>query len=215
LADLVKPPLRLSRRGTLLLACLAAMSPVLASSAGPASSAIPGPRRSIGVRPFDAAQSFASAGGADAAGLVEAALIARLEATGCCKVVERDAIAPLSVPSGERRPGERLPAQFIIAGSVTLNPPPDFGYHFEDSAPGRSRGSVEIEVRLSDTRTSMVLGAFQAERRLSANQSADRGGAVGARSRTDAFFASPLGQATDLALADIVAQIAVALAALP
>jgi curli biogenesis system outer membrane secretion channel CsgG len=202
--------MHINRRRALLLAGMAAMSPVLARSADPISTSIGGPRRRIGVRPLEVTPSFASAGDADAAALVEAALITRLEGAGCCKVVEGDA-PPVSRGAAAPTPGDGLPAQFIVAGSLTINPPPDVGGITEFDGPGQRRGSVEIDVRLSDARTGMVLDAFQAERRISASRVSERAGAAGAPSRADAFFASPLGHATDLALADIVAQIAGAL----
>ena len=225
MADLVRSPLRLSRREALLLAGLTAMSPVLARSADTASSPIPGPRRRIGVRPLDVTPSFTSASTAGAAALIEAALITRLDATGCCKVVPRDEMAPLlamldpgkpPVSGGASAPADDvLPAQFIIAGSVRVNSLPDFGFHTFDGPPEPSRDIVEIDVVLSDTRTNMGLRLFQVESALSANEYSERGGAAGAPNTTDRLFASPLGKATDLALEDIVAQIAGALAALP
>jgi curli biogenesis system outer membrane secretion channel CsgG len=211
LADRVQPPLRIDRR--LLLAGLAAMAPALARSGSPASSPIPGPRRRVVVRPFEVTPSFASASVAEAAAIIQAALLTRLEDTGCCTAVERGALA---VSNGASAPThvDVPPPQFIFAGSVTINPPPDVGGISEFDGPGRRRGSVEMDVRLSDAHTAMVLDVFQAERRISASGRTERGGGAGAPSRADVFFASPLGQATDLALADIVAQIVGALAAL-
>jgi len=209
LADRAQTPLRINRR--LLLAGLAAMAPALARTANPAPTSVPGARRRVDVRPLDVTPSFASASVADAAAIIRAALVARLEDTGCCKVVERGAAA---VSNGASAPTHGPPAQFIVAGSVTINPPPDVGGVTEFDGPGRRRGSVEIEVQLSDAQTAMVLRVFQAEHRISASGRVERGGGAGAPSRSDVFFASPLGQATDLALADIVAQIVGALAAL-
>jgi curli biogenesis system outer membrane secretion channel CsgG len=210
LPDHVKPPSRMSRRGALLLAGVAMMAPLLARSADPISTSVPEPPRRIGVRPFDVTPSFASAGDADAAAIIEAALISRLEDTGCCKVVER-AARPIADGATAPTRGVVLPARFIVAGSLTIDSPPDVGGITAFDGPGRGRGSVEIDVRLSDARTGMVLGVFQAERRISVSRVSER---PGAPARAEAFFASPLGQATDLALADVVGQIAGALAAL-
>ena len=204
-----KPPLRLNRRGALLLACLAALPPGLARSAAPTPDPGRRPRLRISVGPFDVTPSYISLSGDDASRLIEAALMARLEGTGCCKVL--DAAGPLVRGAASAPPPrEALPAQFVIAGSVTVNSPPDLGYHTFDGPPDHRRGSVEIDVRLSDARTGMVLDVFRAERSISASKLS---GSVSAPNGTAAFFASPLGQATDLALTDIVSQIAKALAA--
>jgi curli biogenesis system outer membrane secretion channel CsgG len=215
-ADRVNAALRLSRRRALLLAGLAAMSPVLARSADPTSNPVRGPRRTIGLRPFDVTPSFTSISTADAAAHIEAALIAQLEKTGCCTVVARDELAPLLVTmeAGKPLPEDAAPpAQFIIAGSATIYSPPGFGGGISESGPRRDYDSVEFEVRLSDALTAMVLGVFVAECRL--DKFGGRRGVAGGADTADAFVASPIGQATNVALADIVAQLSGALAALP
>jgi hypothetical protein len=168
--------------------------------------------------------SITSISTADAAAHIEAALIAQLEKTGCCTVVARGELGPLlatmlsgkpPVPGRTSAPPEDevLPAQVVIAGSVTVYSPPNFGGGISESGPRRNHDSVEIEVRLTDARTAMVLDVFVADCRL--DKFGERRGVAGEGDTADSFVASPVGQATNVALADIAAQISGALAALP
>lgn len=209
------------------MGCLAAAYPALALAATPPASPGLGPRRRIGVRPFEAGPSFSLAtenltrsSPAEVLALIEAAFFTRLGATGCCTVAPRDEMAPLFATIDKARPlassgpaappvGEVLPAQFVLTTSLTLMSPPDFDHSIPEfgggGVPGHRRDFVELGVRLNDTGTAMALGVYQAEHGLP-------GGTLGPRGD---FFASSLGQATDIVLTDVVAQIAAALAAIP
>jgi len=118
-------------------------------------------------------------------------------------------------------PGNILPAQFLVAGSVTAQSTADRGGGFSIGSGatalnlGHSNGDIELDIRLIDTRTSAIVAAFKVHRKMSTNNVGLTTNVSGVSLGPNAFFNTPLGKATDAALSDAVVQIAKALAALP
>jgi len=118
-------------------------------------------------------------------------------------------------------PGNILPAQFLVAGSVTAQSTADQGGGLSIGSGatslnfGRSGGDIELDLRLIDTRTSVVVAAFKVRHKMSTNTVGVATTVSGVSVGPNAFFNTPLGKATDAALADAVVQITRTLAAQP
>jgi curli biogenesis system outer membrane secretion channel CsgG len=193
---------------------------------------IPGPKRTIGVGAIDVIGTYANASSTNAGGAVAAALTTRLEASGCCAVVERDAmgaivtemdLAKTHVSSGSAAPmpGSIIPAQYLVVGSVTAQSTADrggglsLGTGVTSLTLGGSSGEIELDLRLIDTRTSAVVTAFKVRHKLSSHNAGLTTNVSGVSVAPNAFFNTPQGEATDAALGDAVVQIAKALASQP
>jgi curli biogenesis system outer membrane secretion channel CsgG len=222
----------LDRRHALLLASAFALWPALASAVDKRLAFIPGPKHTVAVGAIDLIGTYATPSATNAGGPVAAALITRLNASGCCRVVERDVTAQMitemdmaksHVTSGTSAPmpGNMLPAQFLIVGSVTAQSTADRGGGLSiGSGPtalnfGHSSGDIEIDLRMVDTRTGAIVNTFKVKHKIQSN-------AIGLTTTTNgialgpnAFFNTPQGRATDGALEDAVVLITQTLAALP
>ena len=222
----------IDRRRAILAAGALAFAPALGRAAATAPVAIPGPRRTIGVGNIDVMGSYANASATNAGGPIAAKLSTELQASNCCDVVERDDMAQMitemdlaksHVSSGNAAPmpGNILPAQYLVAGSVTAQSAADRGGGFSIGGGGSaltlggSQGDIELDLRLIDTRTGAVLTAFKVKRKINAKNVGLSTNVGGAAIGTNGFFNTPLGEATEAALQDAVVQITKALASLP
>jgi curli biogenesis system outer membrane secretion channel CsgG len=215
-----------------MLAGAAALTPMLAWSADPKTIFIPGPKRTVAVGAIDLIGTYATPSATNAGGPVAAALITRLQNSGCCKVVERDVTAAMitemdlaksHVSSGTSAPlpGNIIPAQFLIVGSVTAQSTADRGGGLSIGTGvtalnfGHSSGDIELDLRLVDTRTGALVTAFKVRHKMQSNAVGLTTTTSGVAIGPNAFFNTPQGKATDAALEDAVEQIAKTLAALP
>ena len=223
---------RLPRRHALLLAGAAALFPTLAWAVDTRLAVIPGPKHTVAVGAIDLIGTYATPSATNAGGPVAAALITRLNASGCCRVVERDVTAQLitemdmakshvTTGTSAPMPGNMLPAQFLIVGSVTAQSTADRGAGLSiGSGPtaltlGHNSGDIEIDLRMIDTRTGALVNTFKVKHKIQSN-------AIGLTTTTNglslgpnAFFNTPQGRATDGALEDAVVLITKTLAATP
>ena len=196
---------------------------------------LPGPHRTIAVGNIDLVGPAANASATNVGGPIAAMLTTALSESGQFIVVERDAIAALvtemdmaknGVTTGTAapKPGNVLPAQFLVVGSIT-----DYtatgpgsgngaGLSFGGATAltlGGSTGNIAIDLRIVDTRTSAVVKAFSVHQKLTSMNIGLSSSFSGVPVASNAFFNSPLGAATRKALNDAVVQIAQALAAVP
>jgi curli biogenesis system outer membrane secretion channel CsgG len=118
-------------------------------------------------------------------------------------------------------PGNVIPAQFILVGSVTSYSTGDRGGGFSIGGGGgsitlgRSSGEVGLDLRLIDPRTSQVLKAIKIKRKIAGNNVGLVGNAGHTPIGTNAFHNTPVGNATRAAVSDAVGQIVTAVAAMP
>lgn len=222
----------IDRRRAILAAGALAFAPTLGRAAVTTPVTILGPRRTIGVGNIDVMGSYANASATNAGGPIAAKLTTELQASNCCDVVERDDLAQMitemdlakshvSGGTAAPMPGNVLPAQYLVAGSVTAQSTADRGGGFSIGSGGSalsfggSQGDIELDLRLIDTRTGAVLTAFKVRHKINANNVGVSTNVGGAAVGTNGFFNTPLGEATDAALKDAVVQITKALATLP
>ncbi|MFI4933536.1 MAG: CsgG/HfaB family protein [Caulobacterales bacterium] len=224
--------LLINRRRAIVVAVAAVLLPGLAGAATTQSITIPGPKHTVAVASFDVMGAYANASATSAGGPIAADFTTQLQESGCCKTIERDIMAQMitemdmaksHVSSGTSapQPGNILPAQFLIAGSVTALSTADRGGGFSFGSGGSaltlggSSGSIELDVRMVDTRTGAVVTAFKVHRKISASNVGVTTTAGGAAIGANTFNNTPLGKATQLAIADAVIKIEQALAAQP
>jgi curli biogenesis system outer membrane secretion channel CsgG len=228
----MNPISRIDRRR----AMLAVGALVLAPTGGWAMTAtpvtIPGPKRTIGVGNIDVMGTYANASATNAGGPIAAMLTTQLEASNCCDVVERDDMAQMvtemdlaksHVSSGTSAPmpGNILPAQYLVTGSVTAQSTADRGGGFSIGGGGSalnlggSQGDIELNLRLVDTRTGALLTAFKVKHKINAKNVGLNTSVGGTAIGTNGFSNTPLGEATEAALQEAVEKIAKALAGLP
>ncbi|HLK24160.1 MAG TPA: CsgG/HfaB family protein [Caulobacteraceae bacterium] len=224
--------LNVHRRHALALVGAVALSPAFAWAVDQRVAFIPGPKHTIAVGAIDLIGTYATPSATNAGGPISAALITRLNASRCCRVVERDVtqtmvtemdLAKSHVTAGNSAPmpGNMLPAQFLIVGSVTAQSTADRGSGLSLGSGataltlGHSSGDIEIDLRMVDTRTGALVNTFKVKHKIQSNAigltTTTNGVAVG----PNTFFNTPQGKATDAALEDAVEQIAKTLAAMP
>jgi curli biogenesis system outer membrane secretion channel CsgG len=231
----------INRRNAFLLAASgAAIAAVPALAAAPTVAVlnvrvpvIPGPRRTIAVGNIDLQGPAANASATNVGGPVAALLATALGESDEFILVERDAAAQMitemdmaksGVTTGTSapRPGNMLPAQYLVVGSITDYTAPGAGSGLGLSIGGStafnfggSKGDVRIDLRVVDTRTGVVVKAFTVQHKLVALTAGLSSSYAGVPIATNSFFNSPLGDATRKCLNDAVVQIATALAAIP
>jgi curli biogenesis system outer membrane secretion channel CsgG len=193
---------------------------------------IPGPKRTLAVGAIDVIGTYANSSATNAGGAIVASLTTRLQGSGCCDVVERDTVSQLvtemdlaksHVSSGTSAPmpGNVLPAQYLVVGSVTAQSTADRGAGFSIGTGatalnlGGSQGDIELDLRLVDTRTSAIVAAFKVRHKITSHAIGLTTNVSGVALGPNAFFNTPQGKATDEALEDAVVQIEKALAAQP
>ncbi len=191
-----------------------------------------GPHRTVGVGNIDVIGPYANASVNGAGGPIASRLTTKLVESKCCDVVERDDMAQMitemdlakshvSAGNAAPMPGSIIPAQFLIAGSVTAQSTADRGGGFTFGSGGTSvglggsSGDLTIDLRLVDTRTGAVVTSFKVKRRINAHNINFSTSLSGANIGSNGFFNTPLGKALDGALDDAVAKITQALAAQP
>jgi len=193
---------------------------------------VPGPKRTIGVGAIDVVGTFANASATNAGGPVAAMLTTALDESGCCRVVERDAIAQMvtemdlakshvSAGTAAPMPGAALPAQYLVVGSMTGQSAGDRGGGLSIGGSnaavtlGGSQGSVQLDLRMIDTRTGAVVKTIKVRRNINSSNVGFTGAAAGIPIGANGFGATPLGEAVRHAMNDAVIQIARTLAAMP
>jgi curli biogenesis system outer membrane secretion channel CsgG len=214
----------------LLFASVALAGPLQAATPPPAP--VPGPHRTVGVGAIDVMGPYANASATNAGGPIAARLTTKLADSGCCDVVERDDLAQLvsemdlaksRVSAGNTAPvpGNMIPAQFLITGSVTAQSAADRGGGLTIGGGGSAvgfggaQGELTIDLRLVDTRTGSVVSAFKVRRNVNAHNLSLTTNVGGTSIGSNGFFNTPLGKALDGALDDAVAQVVRTLAAQP
>jgi curli biogenesis system outer membrane secretion channel CsgG len=194
---------------------------------------IPGPKRTVAVGQIDVIGPYANSSVTAAGGAIAGMLSTALDESGRFVVVERNALPSLiteqtlarsgvSGGSAAPMPGQVLPANYLVVGSITNITSPGAGngggfsvgnsnlFNF-----GGSGGNVTIDLRIIDTRTGGVVKAFSVKRRLTSLNFGYAGAIRGVPVATNQFFNTPLGSATRKALNDAVVIIANSLGQLP
>ena len=194
---------------------------------------VPGPRRTVAVGNIDVIGPVANASATNVGGAIAAMLTTGLSESDRFLVVERDAIAQMitemdlaksgvSAGTSAPRPGNVLPVQYLVVGSITDYTAPSAGSGGGLSIGGStsltlgaSKGGISIDLRIVDTRTGVVVKAFTVRRKLSSMNIGLGTSFKGVPIATNSFFNTPLGDATRKALNDAVIQIALTLGAIP
>src|SRR5579872_3027732 len=228
----MNPISHIDRRRAILAAGALALAPTGGWAMTMTPVTIPGPRRTVGVGNIDVMGTYANASATNAGGPIAGRLTTVLEASNCCDVVERDDMAQMitemdlakshvSGGTSAPMPGNIIPAQFLVTGSVTAQSPADRGGGFSIGGGGSalnfggSQGDIELDLRLVDTRTGAVVSAFKVKHKINAKNVGLSTNVGGAAIGTNAFFNTPQGEATEAALQDAVVLITKALASLP
>jgi curli biogenesis system outer membrane secretion channel CsgG len=196
--------------------------------------AIPGPKRTIAVGQIDAIGALAPPGTAwNVGGSLSAMLSTALQESDRFIVVERNALSQVlneqqmaanrvSAGTAAPLPGAVIPAQYLVVGSVTEFGTADKGSGVSVGGVGgllsgalslsSTKGSVAIDLRIVDTRTSGQVAAFKVKREISSTSVGVTGGYSGISLGGNKFWSTPLGEATRAAIGDAVGQIARAVA---
>ena len=232
-------PANVVRAGLAAAAMLFLAGPVVAQDnpgpilQGPVQT-IPGPRRTIAVGQIDAIGALAPAGTAwNVGGSLSAMLSTALQESDRFVVVERNALAQVlneqqmaanrvSAGTAAPAPGSVIPAQYLVVGSVTEFGTADKGSGVSvGGASGlfsgglsmnSTKGSVAIDLRVVDTRTSGQVAAFKVKHEISSTSVGFTGGYSGIALGGNKFWTTPLGEATRAAINDAVGKIAAAVA---
>lgn len=195
---------------------------------------IPGPKRSIAIGEIDAAGIAAPAGTSWSVGTgLSAMLSTALQESDRFIIVERGALTHvlneqqmavnhISAGTDAPQPGAVIPAQYLVVGSVT-----EFGA--SDKGGGISlgggsglfggalslsntKGSVAIDLRIVNMRTSGQVAAFTVKREISSTSVGISGGYKNVSLGGSQFWSTPIGEATRAAINDAVNKIASAVA---
>jgi curli biogenesis system outer membrane secretion channel CsgG len=226
-----------SRRAALLCLLSAVLLPTARARAADSKSAVAplafvGPKRTIAVGSIDVLGPYANGSAVNAGGAVGGMFTTALQDSGRFTVVERDALpqviteqelAKSHVAAGTSAPlpGNVIPAQYLLVGSVTSSSTSDRGGGFSFGGGGgaitlgHSSGEIGLDLRLIDPRTSAVVKAIKVKRKIAGNTIGVTGNAGRTPVGTNAFANTPLGDATRAAIGDAVVQIVAAAGAAP
>jgi curli biogenesis system outer membrane secretion channel CsgG len=196
--------------------------------------AIPGPRRSIAVGEIDAAGIVAPAGTSWSVGSgLSSMLLTALQESDRFVVVERGALTHVlneqqmaanhvSAGTDAPQPGAIIPAQYLVVGAVTEFGTSDKGSGVSVGGVGgflsgalslsSSKGSVAIDLRIVDMRTSGQVAAFTVKKEISSTSVGITGGYKNISLGGNQFWSTPIGEATRAAINDAVSEIARAVA---
>lgn len=195
---------------------------------------IPGPKRSIAVGEIDAAGIAAPAGTSWSVGSgLTAMLSTALQESDRFIVVERNALSHvlneqqmavnhISAGTDAPQPGAVIPAQYLVVGSVTEFGTSDkgggvsvggvsglFGGALSLSS---SKGSVAIDLRIVNMRTSSQVAAFTVKKEISSTNVGISGGYKNVSLGGTQFWSTPVGEATRAAINEAIGKIANAVA---
>ena len=236
----MKKPLASLHAAMIATSLLLSVSPAVSQEAGshilsaPVAT-IPGPKRTIAVGEIDATGIAAPAGTSWSVGSgVSAMLLTALQESDRFIVVERGALTHVlneqqmaanhvSAGTDAPQPGAIIPAQYIVVGSVTEFGTSDKGSGVSVGGVGgllsgalslsSSKGSVAIDLRIVDMRTSAQVAAFTVKKEISSTSVGISGGYKNISLGGNQFWSTPIGEATRAAINEAVGKIAGAVAA--
>jgi curli biogenesis system outer membrane secretion channel CsgG len=197
-------------------------------------SSVPGPKRTIAVGNIDAMgpQSSGNTGwsvGGSISAMLTTALqesnrFIVLERAGLSQVLNEQQMAAHHVSGGTDapQPGNIIPAQYLVEGSVTefgttdsgsgLNIGGGSGSFLGGLGVNETKGSVAIDLRIVDTRTGGIVQTFTVRHELTSTGVGVTGGVNGLSIGGNQFWSTPIGEATREVLNDAVEKIAETLA---
>jgi len=194
---------------------------------------IPGPKRTVAVGEIDSTGIAVPSGSGWSVGSgMSAMLSTALQESDRFIVVERSALSHIlneqqmaanrvSTGTIAPQPGAIIPAQYLVVGSVTEFGTNDNGSGVSVGGVGllsgalslsSTKGSVAIDLRVVDMRTSGQVAAFTVKKEISSTSIGFSGGYKNISLGGNQFWSTPIGEATRAAINEAVGRIAAAVA---